>query len=186
MQKIPCHCQTDAQQRVSSAPRCQISPWSIKFHEAVFVLSPPHTSLRHLFVRWCSWFNKVVFLLCWRPFLSTLCNPDQYIAKLHVDLITGGGLLGSWGQKSYHGDAKVFTEWSDSEKLKDQNCFILNRTVVSKIPVTLVNQQKIQQLRMFIIPVGKQTTQDRMDSPPQTQDKRKNRPADTCSPQPAW
>lgn len=44
------------------------------------------------------------------------------------------------------------------QRNKDQSCFILDRTVVSKLTVTLVNQQKIQQLRMFIIPVGKQTT----------------------------
>lgn len=83
MQKIPCHCQTDATgTRFQRPVLSNFSPWSINFHEAVFVLSPPHTSLCHHFVRWCSWFNKVVFLLCWRPLLSTLMwhngSSDQY------------------------------------------------------------------------------------------------------------
>lgn len=172
MQKIPCHCQTDAQPGVPSALRCQISPLDLLSFMKLFLFFTPYTPRSVTFVRWCSWFNKVVFLLCWRPLLSTLCNPDQHIAKLHVDSTTG---------------AKGFIEWSDSEKLKDQSCFIvLNPTVVWKITVRLVNQQKIQQSKMFIISVGKQMTRRNGTEwiHLHKQDKRKNRPADTCSPQP--
>lgn len=43
MQKIPCHCQTDAQQRVASALRRQISPLDLLSFMKLFLFFSPYT-----------------------------------------------------------------------------------------------------------------------------------------------
>lgn len=135
MQKIPCHCQTEATgTRFERPVLSNVSPWSINFHEAVSVLYPLHTLLRHLFVRWCSWLNKVVFLLCWRPLLSTLMWQWQ---QWPVSCKATGRFNNWWwfiGMQKVNRNDFCSTVWSDpSMKLKDHNFYCFEpRTALSK------------------------------------------------------
>lgn len=170
--KYPATVRLTPQERGSSAPCCQICPLDLLIFIKLFLFFlPPHTSLRHHFVRWCSWFNKVVFLLCWRPLLSTLMwhngSSDQCSKATGRVNHYWWGLIGMIKASVSLCDQIHQSNWKVGTFIvlnREQRC--QNHGYIGK------PAKKVQQFRMFCC-LSWQTNdtakQDRMDSPPRPQ-----------------